>query len=115
MGWDIIVFKDTQEKDILNSFSKTLDRATTAKTTRLISVLWEKGPFLYMPYSKKITTNIHELRIRGKQEIRIFYTFKGNTIYLLHIFQKKTQKTPRRGIETAKERLKRLTWHKQSL
>ena len=109
MSWNLIVFKDTREKDILNSFSKTLHRATTAKVTRLIGILQEKGPFLYMPYSKKITANIHELRIRSKQEIRIFYTFKRNVIYLLHIFQKKTQKTPPREIETAKERLRRLT------
>lgn len=109
MSWNIIVFKDTRGKDILNNFAYSLDQPTTAKITRLVGVLSQRGPFLYMPYSKKITTNIYELRIRGKQEITIFYTFKADAIYLLHIFQKKTQKTPIREIKTAKERLKHLT------
>lgn len=109
MVWNITVFKDARGADILNGFIQKLDKQTAAKIARLIGVLGQQGPFLHMPYSKKITNDIYELRIRGKQEIRIFYTFKRNTIYLLHIFQKKTQKIPTYEIEVAQKRLKYLT------
>jgi len=105
MSWNIVVFRDSQGKDILNSFSESLNSETTAKITRFVEILEQRGPFLHMPFSKKITAKIHELRIRGKQEIRIFYTFKTNNIYILHVFQKKTQKTPNREIDIAKKRL----------
>jgi len=54
-----------------------------------------------MPYAKKIRNNLYELRIRGKRSFRIFYTFDSQIIYLLHIFQKKSQKTPVKEINIA--------------
>ena len=56
-----------------------------------------------MPYSRQIQTNLYELGISGKQEIRVFYCFHNNQIYLLHAFIKKTQKTPHREIDTAQK------------
>ena len=103
MGWNTITFEDSSGKDILGDFIKKLDKLTIAKISRLIRILKEKGPFLYMPYSKKITNKIYELRIRGKQEIRIFYTFKGKYIYLLHIFQNAPPRVKTRGCLLSKE------------
>ena len=80
-----------------------------AKTSHTIDLLKENGSFLKMPHSKKIKVNLYELRIRGEQEIRIFYTFKKRNIYLLHAFQKKSQKTPKKEIQIALKRLKLLT------
>ena len=57
-----------------------------------------------MPYAKKITDQLYELRIRGKVEIRIIYGFKNNEAVLLHIFKKKQNKIPRKEINTAEER-----------
>jgi len=59
-----------------------------------------------MPYSKPISRNLFELRIRGKQEIRILYCFFDDKIYLLNAFIKKTKTTPNREIDVA---LKRIT------
>lgn len=63
-----------------------------------------------MPHSKKLTTDLYELRIRGKQETRIIYGFIKNNIYLLHAFKKQKQQTPRKEIETALKRLCSLTY-----
>ena len=63
---------------------------------------------LGMPYSKKLTKEINELRIRGREEIRILYTFSKSNIYLLHAFKKKTQKTSKKEIKTAEARKKGL-------
>ena len=62
-----------------------------------------------MPHTKKVTSDLYELRIRGRQEIRIFYSFVKQDIYLLHVFIKKQQKIPRKEIEIAQTRLKLLT------
>lgn len=58
-----------------------------------------------MPHAKQLDSGLYELRVRGKEEIRVLYGFKQKTIYLLHAFKKQTQKTPRKEIETAVKRL----------
>ena len=52
---------------------------------------------------------LYELRIRGKIEIRIFYSFRKNFIYLLHVFKKQAQKTPNKELDIAIQRLNSLT------
>jgi len=64
---------------------------------------------LGMPHAKKLETNLYELRVRVKEEIRIFYGFKGNTIYILHCFKKQKQKTPQKEIAIARQRYMSLT------
>lgn len=56
-----------------------------------------------------VGNNLFELRVRGQQEIRIFYTFYDDKAILLHVFIKKTQKTPAREIEIAINKFKQLT------
>lgn len=59
---------------------------------------------------RHIEGKLWELKIRthGNQH-RIFYVvIKGNEMFLLHAYLKKTSKAPVREIETAKERMKQL-------
>jgi phage-related protein len=92
----------------VESFIFKLQKPTKSKVSRYIELLEEYGFNLRMPYSKRITKNLYELRIHGQQEVRIFYTIKLNTAYLLHGFIKKTNRTPMREIKTALARLKSL-------
>lgn len=47
-----------------------------------------------------------EIRVRTRVEHRIFYVARfDEAVYVLHAFQKKTQKTPKRDIELARARL----------
>ena len=48
---------------------------------------------------------MYELRIRGKQEVRIFYTFNRGEIILLHCFLKKSQQIPSKEIKIALQKL----------
>jgi phage-related protein len=66
------------------------------------------GNALGMPHSKRLAPNLYELRIRGKEEIRILYIFSKQTIFLIHAFKKKTQKTPQKEILIAQQRMKEL-------
>jgi phage-related protein len=60
---------------------------------------------LGLPHSKALGGGLYELRIRGKEEIRIFYCFlKGKTICLLHAFKKQTQETPTKDLQLALQR-----------
>ncbi len=93
----------------LEKFIYSLEKPTIAKTLRVIDLLEEFGNKLGMPHSKKIAGNLFELRVSGKQEVRIFYTFYESKIVLLHGFVKKTQKTPEKEKRRALEKLEHLT------
>lgn len=58
-----------------------------------------------------IGKGVSEIRLKGESgAYRIIYTVKiGENVYILHAFQKKTQKTAKNDIELAKNRLKQLT------
>lgn len=94
--------------DRLERFIQAFDAPTVAKTLRAIDLLEMFGHELGLPHSKKVTTGIFELRIRGKKDIRIFYAFHKNDAVLLHAFVKKSQRIPKRELETALQRLKLL-------
>jgi len=70
----------------------------------------QKGINLGMPLSRPMTIiapGVHELRIRGEGAmVRIFYYMrKADAIIVFHAFQKKSQKTPLREINLARQRL----------
>jgi len=105
MEWKILLFETPRGEKPVSEFIKSLDEKTQSKTAQAIDLLEKFGNLLRMPYSKKLTAQLYELRIRSKQEIRIIYCFKNRNIYLLHAFKKQTQKTPKKEIETAFKRL----------
>ncbi|MBI3385109.1 type II toxin-antitoxin system RelE/ParE family toxin [Candidatus Gottesmanbacteria bacterium] len=107
--WAIILFETKRGEKPVEEFIKTQEHQAIAKIGQEIDLLSQYGFLLGMPHSKKVTSDIYELRIRGKQEIRIFYSFVKQKIYLLHAFKKQTQKTPRQEISTAMNRLNKLT------
>lgn len=63
-----------------------------------LEILEEKGK-LESPLGKKIDNELFEIRIRYKGAWRGFYAYmKGNQVMVLHVFKKKTQKTPRKEL-----------------
>lgn len=61
-------------------------------------------------YMKAVGKGVYEIRVRGEDgQYRAFYIARfEEAIYALHVFQKKTQKTPQREIEKSKRRLDRV-------
>jgi phage-related protein len=89
----------------VEQFIIKLDKATTAKVLRTIDLL-EKLTFkLGMPHSKKIDSHLYELRVRGRQEIRIFYCFNQQKIVLFHAFIKKNNKIPLKELNLIHKKL----------
>jgi phage-related protein len=72
----------------------------------------EEGANLTMPVSRQMSgyPGLKELRVRDARGIvRVFYYVQQRDhIFVLHLFRKKTQKTPQQEIETAISRLKRM-------
>ena len=77
----------------IEDFIQSLPHKTSAKIIRSIELLEQFGSLLRLPHSKKISTQLFELRIRGQQEVRIIYTFSKNQAILIHGFIKKSQIT----------------------
>ena len=76
-------------------------------------VLLESGQKLEMPLSRNLANirpGLHELRIRDRAgQVRvIYYIKKGDAIYLVHGFRKKTQTIPKRELDIIYKRLKEI-------
>lgn len=89
-------------------FIYSLEKPTTNKIIRMIELLKLFGHRLRMPYARQIDNRLFELRTQGMQEVRLLYTFKNETVYILHGFLKKTNKTPMSDLAKALQRKKSL-------
>ena len=92
----------------VEEFISSLEKQTIAKTLRTIDLLQRFGFALGMPHSKKVVEHLFELRVRGRQEVRIFYCFFENRIYLLMGFIKKSQKIPQKELVKAMNKYRAL-------
>jgi len=89
----------------LEKFIDSLSEEPRVRVTYTIGLLKMMGNKLGMPHSKRINKRLFELRVIGKPSIRILYEFKSRKAYLIHGFIKKSQKTPRKEIDTALKRV----------
>lgn len=90
----------------INKFIFKLDTQTKARVLRYLELLEKYGNKLGMPYSKSLHEGLFELRITGNKQVRIIYCFYKDTIYLLHIFIKKSNRIPKKEIDLAVTRFK---------
>ena len=83
------------------------------EAVELLDLLEDHGPQLGPPHSKAMGGGLFELRPRGRSGIgRAFYCFcGGRVITVLYAFVKKTQKTSRRELLIARERLRNVKRH----
>jgi phage-related protein len=62
------------------------------------------------PHVKQIDGKLWELRAKAADGIArgLYVTAAGRRVIVLHVFAKKSQKTPQRALDTARERMKQL-------
>jgi len=106
MNWKVKFFQTARGDCPVKDFIKEQDETTYAKILHSILLLENHGPYLKPPYIKKLQNKLYELRISGKNAIRIFYTIHNNGYCLIHAFKKKSQKTPRKELKVALDRMK---------
>lgn len=100
----VIKYADSKVEDEVKKFVMSLQKPTIEKILRSFDLLEQFGNRVELPHSKCLSGGLFELRIRGREEIRFFYTFK-NDVIILSAFKKKTKKTPNRELNIAIRRL----------
>ena len=74
-----------------------------------------ESPIDFKPMSI-VGKGVQEIRIRTEDAFRIFYVARfAEAIYVLHAFQKKTQKTTQQDIEIGRQRYQQMTEYRESL
>jgi phage-related protein len=99
-------YKNSQTgESLILEYIENLNHIEKAKILKYIEFLREHNGYLDEPYSRHIKGKIRELRVDfSKNRFRVFYfIFIGKTIILLHVFLKKSEKTPIQEIKKAEE------------
>ena len=102
---EIKFYEDQVGRVPVREFLDGLDIKMRQKMLRSIQALQEMGTALRMPLSESLGDGIFELRAKvGTNISRVMYFFViGNRAVLTHGFIKKTQKTPPRELQRAKD------------
>jgi phage-related protein len=87
-------------------------RAYYARITERMRIF---GPNLGMPFTRSMGQGLFEIRARGKEGIgrAFFCTIVERKIVILHAYIKKSQKTPLKELEIARERLAQVQRNKE--
>lgn len=90
---------------------ETLDAGLRARLIRLLEMVETLGlENLHEPHVKHLEEKLWELRAKAGEGIArgIYVTTSGRRVVVLHVFVKKSQKTPRVAVETTRARLKEI-------
>ena len=107
--WKIVFYVEEDGGSPVKDFLNSLDRPTQVRLLVSIERLRIENVTAREPLVKRLEGKIWELRRESNTNIFrvLYFIVTGRNIILLHGLQKKTQKTPRREIETALKRMQR--------
>ena len=107
--WKIEFYQSPSGNLVVYDWFLEQEAKVKARFAQIFDLLQDKGTSVGMPYVRPIVnTKLYEIRVEQSTNIyRIFYfAYTGQRFILLHGFQKKTQKTPKKEIELAERRRK---------
>lgn len=90
---------------------ESLPPGLRARVVRLLEAIENVGlEHLREPHVKHLDGKLWELRAKAQEGIArgIYVTTSGRRVVVLHVFAKKTQKTPQRALNIAQERMKQV-------
>jgi phage-related protein len=104
---------ETLDKRVDRELAK-LPRDLFARFLWIADILTEQGPeAVRMPHVRSLSGagSLWEIRMSGKDGIAraIYVKASGQRLVVVYVFQKKTQKTPKTALETARKRAKEVT------
>ena len=88
-----------------------LPNGLRARLLRLFELIEAMGlENIHQPHARHLDGKLWELRVAAQEGIArgIYVSLRGKRVVVLHVFEKKTQKTPRRALDLALARLKGL-------
>ena len=121
MEWETAYYDARVQQDLLR-----FPQGLQVRYDHLTSMMEEFGPNLGMPHTRALGDGLFVLRLKAKEGIgRVFFctitlpasstsskrqtsTSVNRKIVMLHSFVKKSQKTPKKELETARKRLSEL-------
>lgn len=103
MDYEIRYYSEAVQEQILD-LPDTLAARYIVLTRRMMAI----GPNLGEPHTKAMGEGLFELRLKGAEGIaRVFFcTLIGRRIIMLHSFIKKTERTPKRELDVAHNRMR---------
>jgi len=91
---------------------ESLPVALRARLLRLLETVETVGlDALRAPHVRHLDGKLWELRVRAEGGIArgIYVTAAGRRVVVVHVFAKKSRRTPRRALATARERMRQVT------
>ena len=104
MSWSVQFLDET-----VRAALSALPAEIRARFARIVSLIEAHGlERVHEPYVKHREGKLWEMRMKGRDGIAraAYVTASGHRVVVVHVFVKKTQKTPRREIEMALRRAK---------
>lgn len=101
--WTIVIATGSVGREI-----RGLSPAHQADFLRIGELLCQYGPQeVGMPHVRPLGDKLWEMRLRDAGGIAraIYFTTGGRRIVVLHAFEKRTQRTPRRSLDLARRRM----------
>ncbi len=105
MGWTV------ETLDCVDSEIEALPPGLQARLLRLMEMVERVGlEQVHEPHVKHIEGKMWEMRVKASEGIArgLYVTVTGKRVVILHVFIKKTQKTPQRALDTARERMRQV-------
>jgi phage-related protein len=105
--WKIEFYQSPSGNPVVYNWFLDQEAKVKARFVQIFDLLQDKGTSVGMPYVRPIlNTKLYEIRVEQSTNIyRIFYfAYTERRFILLHGFQKKTQKTPKKEIKLAEKR-----------
>jgi hypothetical protein len=94
--WEILTYESSSGDKPVDDFIKKQQSRGRAKIAHAVRLLREYGNILSMPHSKSLGEGLHELRIRRKEELRIFIALdKRPFIYYMYLKNKSRERHKR--------------------
>jgi phage-related protein len=105
----VFFYRSSSGEEPVRLFLKELsenDRKAVGEDLKTVERGWPLG----MPLVRKMEAGIWEVRslLSDGRALRILFTIANSCMVLLHVFVKKSAKTPERELKTARERVKQI-------
>ena len=107
MEWTVVYLNDDVRAEV-----EALAVDLRSKFQRIVELVRSKGlEQVREPYIKHLEGKLWEMRLIGRDNIArvIYVAASGRRVVVLHVFIKKSDRTPRRALEIARARAKEVT------
>jgi phage-related protein len=105
-AWSLVFYTDVHNRSPVREFLDGLTAKQQERVLATLELLEAQGTRLREPHAKPLQEGLWELRtqVAGNAFRCLYFTWTGRRFVILHGFQNKTEKAPKREIEAALRR-----------